>query len=135
MCVVSWCHRTHAWMVETYAVESATVFEVFVRPSLMIHYSRRVLCRVQLYSAKKALHSSQLAWKLLNFLPQPLHAMTRHLYKFRDFWTSFSFYIIKNTCLTSWWSCFVKQMFEISRMSLHTASKYTKKHEYHFLNR
>ena len=39
--------------------------------------------------------TSQLAQKLLNFLSQPLHAMTRHLDKFRDFWTSFAFYIIK----------------------------------------
>ena len=39
--------------------------------------------------------TSQLARKLLNFLPQPLHAMTRHLDKFRDFRTSFAFYIIK----------------------------------------
>ena len=52
--------------------------------------------------------------KLLIFLPQPLHAMTRHLDKFRDFWTSFAFYIIKSTFLTSWWSCFMKHMFEIS---------------------
>ena len=39
--------------------------------------------------------TSQLARKLLNFLPQPLHAMTRHLNKFHDFRTSFAFYIIK----------------------------------------
>ena len=70
--------------------------------------------------------TSQLARNLLNFLPQPPHAITRRLDKFRDFRTSFAFYIIKNTFLTSWWSCFVKQKFEISRMSLHTASKYTK---------
>jgi hypothetical protein len=29
------------------------------------------------------------------FLPQPLHAMTRHLDKFHDFRTPFAFYIIK----------------------------------------
>ena len=39
--------------------------------------------------------TSQLARKLLNFLPQPLHAMIRHLDKFHDFRTSFAFYIIK----------------------------------------
>ena len=39
--------------------------------------------------------TSQLARKHLNFLPQPLHAMTRHLDKFCDFRTSFAFYIIK----------------------------------------
>ena len=80
--------------------------------------------------------TSQLARKPLNFLSQPLHVMTRHLDKFRDFRTLFAFYIIKkNTFLISWWSCFVKLMFKISRMSLHTASKYTQKHEYHFFNR
>jgi hypothetical protein len=40
-------------------------------------------------------HTSQRARNLLNFLPQPLHAMTRHLDKFHDFWTPFAFYIIK----------------------------------------
>ena len=39
--------------------------------------------------------TSQLARKLINFLPKPLHAMTRHLDKFRDFRTLFAFYIIK----------------------------------------
>ena len=39
--------------------------------------------------------TSQLARKLLNFVPQPLHTMTRQLDKFRDFRTSFAFYIIK----------------------------------------
>ena len=99
---------------------------------------KRPLCRVcgHMWRCLGFRHrTSQLARKLLNFLPQPLHAMTRHLDKFRDFRTSFAFCIIKNTFLTSWWSCFVKPMFEISRMSLHTASKYTQKHEYHFLNR
>ena len=38
--------------------------------------------------------TSQLARNLLNFLPQPPHAITRRLDKFRDFWTSFAFYII-----------------------------------------
>ena len=37
---------------------------------------------------------SQLASNFLNFLPRPPHAITRHLDKFRDFWTSFGFYII-----------------------------------------
>jgi hypothetical protein len=37
---------------------------------------------------------SQLARNFLNFLPRPPHATTRHINKFRDFQTSFGFYII-----------------------------------------
>ena len=39
---------------------------------------------------------SQLARNLMNFLPQPPHAITRHVAKFRDFWTLFGIYIIIN---------------------------------------
>ena len=38
---------------------------------------------------------SQLARNLINFLPQPSHAITRRVAKFRDFLTSFGIYIIK----------------------------------------
>ena len=38
--------------------------------------------------------TSQLTRSLLNFLPQPTHAITWHLAKFRDFRTSYGFYII-----------------------------------------
>ena len=38
--------------------------------------------------------TSQLARNFLNFLPGPSHVITRHIDKFRDFRTSFGFYII-----------------------------------------
>jgi hypothetical protein len=38
--------------------------------------------------------TSQLPRNLLNFLAQPPHAISRYLDKYRDFRTSFAFYII-----------------------------------------
>jgi hypothetical protein len=73
---------------------------------------------------------SQLARNLLNFVTQPLHAITWHLDKFHDFRTSFRFYIIYKY-FSRWYG---NKMLKISCEFLDTASIYTKYNEYHFLN-
>ena len=46
--------------------------------------------------------TSQLARNILNFLPQPTHAITWHLDKFRDFRTSYGLYIILKHFFGKW---------------------------------
>ena len=60
----------------------------------LLRVTWRPTCRKSVLKLYKIHTKSQLARNLLNFLPQPTHAIIWHLAKFRDFRTSYGFYII-----------------------------------------